>query len=112
MPFVVPLQMQLQLETLSAAPEWTVTRTMARALLLACVVHHVRLNDALNAQLFADERDPTGVVRGRTILKGRKPKPVELYAPAEGWIGPFAWLGEHLEEMGERMHAIPDYANF
>ena len=62
---------------------------MARALLVACVIHHVRLNDALNARLFTDELDPAGVVRGRTTLKGRRPKPVELYAPAEGWLGPF-----------------------
>jgi hypothetical protein len=105
----MPLKMQLQLETLAAAADWSVARTMARALLLACVIHHVRLNDALEAILIADEREPDGVVRGRTVLKGRKPRRVELYAPAHGWLGPFAWLREHLAETAGRCHAVPDF---
>ena len=106
----MPIKMQLQLETLAAGGKPSVARTLSRALLVACVIHHVRLNDALEAIIFADERDPTRVVRGRSVMKGRKPKPVELFAPAAGWLGPFAWLTEHLAEMRGRPHAIPDYA--
>lgn len=105
----MPLKMQLQLETLAAAATGSVARTLARAFLLACVIHHVRLNDALSAVLFADDRDPTGVVRGTAVLKGKKPKPVALYAPARGWLGPFEWLSEHLAEMAGRSHAIPEF---
>ena len=105
----MPIKMQLQLETLAAGSAPSVARTVARALLVACVIHHTRLNDALEAVIIADERDPGGVVRGRTVLKGRKPKPVELFAPAAGWLGPFAWLTEHIAEMRGRKHAIPDF---
>ena len=104
-----PLKMQLQLETLAAVQTWSVARTMARALLVACVIHHIRLNDALEAIIFADCRDPQGVVRGTAVMKGRKPKPMALFAPARGWLGPFTWLREHLEEMTGRRHAIPNF---
>ena len=105
----MPLKMQMQLETLAADPVWSVARAIARSMLLACVVHHIRLNDALECVLFADEIDPHGVVRGRAVMKGRKPRPVELYAPARGWLGDFGWLDEHLQEMRGRRHAIPDF---
>ena len=105
----MPIKLQLQLETLAAAQTGSVARTVARAFLVACFCHHVRRNDALNAIIFPDEEDPAGVIRGRTLLKGKPPKTCELYAPAEGWLGPFTWLGEHLTEMAGRPHALPDF---
>jgi hypothetical protein len=107
----LPLCVQLQLETYAARKAWSVARTIARALLTACVVHHIRLNDALNAVLLVDERLPAGVCRARAVLKAGKKsaKPIELYAPAAGWLGPFTWLAEHLAEMAGRKHAIPDF---
>ena len=105
----MPLKLQLQLEELASAADWSVARTIARAFLAACVVHHIRLNDALNACLHLDEVDPERVVRGHTILKSKKPKRVELYAPAHGFLGPFTWLAEHLAEMRGRKHAVPDF---
>ena len=44
------------------APQWSPARTVARSLLLTCVMNSLRLNDALNAVLFEDEVDPAGVV--------------------------------------------------
>ena len=105
----MPLKLQRQLEELASAATWSVARTLARAFLTACVIHHIRLNDALNACLIADEVDPELVVRGHTILKSKKPKRVELYAPAHGFLGAFTWLSEHLAEMQGRRHAVPDF---
>ena len=111
----MPLAVQLQFETISAHPVWSPMRTFARSILLACLLTHVRLNDALNAVLIPDERRPDRVVRGRTVMKqkrrrGAPPRPVELYAPAEGWLGPIGWLEEHLAEISGRGHAVPDFA--
>jgi hypothetical protein len=92
----LPIAVYCQLEWLAARPEATPTRVIARALLTACAVHSIRLNDALNAVVFADEADPEGVVRGRTVVASKHGLPLELYAPAEGFLGPFGWLGEHL----------------
>lgn len=105
----LPLQVQLQFETIAASARWSVARTMARALLTACVVHHVRLNDALNAVLWPDEAAPNGVIRGRTQTGSKDGLPLDLFAPAKGWLGPFYWLREHLAEMAGRNHAIPDW---
>ena len=106
----LPVKVQLQLEELARAKEWSVARTISRALLVACVVHHVRLNDALNALVFTDDQDPLGVIRARTTVRSKDGLPLELYAPAEGWLGPFSWLAEHLREMAGRKHAVPRFA--
>ena len=106
----LPLKFQVQLETLAKAPDWSVARVAARCFLASCFVHHIRLNDALNGVLILDEKSPSLVIRGRAVLKARRPaKMVELYAPAEGWTGPFAWVEEHVEELGAREHAFPDF---
>ena len=105
----LPLKVQLQLEELARAATPSMVRTMARCLLVSCLVHHVRLNDALNAIVWPDEVDPTGVVRGRTTVASKGGVPLELFAPAEGWLGPLDWLAEHLAEMGDRKHAVPDF---
>ena len=71
----MPLCIQLQLETLAAAAEWSVSRTFARALLVACVIHHIRLNDALNATMLVDESKPDLIVRageGRMTVSRRR----------------------------------------
>ena len=70
-------------------------------------MHHVRLNDALNAIIFPDEDEPSKVIRGKTKTRSKDGLPLELYAPAEGWLGPFHWLESHIEEMQGREHAIP-----
>ena len=105
----MPLKIQLQLETLAAAKKWSVARTIARALLVSSFIHHVRLNDALNNRMSADEYHPDEVVRGCTTVSSKDGLPLELYAPAEGWLGPLDWLGEHMREMGERRHALPAF---
>ena len=105
------LAIQCQLETLAAASEWSVARTFSRALLVSCFVHHIRLNDALNAVIEPDRFEPDRIIYGRAKLKARKKtRAIELFAPAEGWLGPFAWLSEHLEEMAGRKHALPAFS--
>ena len=52
----MPLCMQLQLETLAAAAEWSVARVCARAFLTTAVRHSIRLNDALDAKVFLEGR--------------------------------------------------------
>ena len=106
----LPLKCKLQLEELAAGEAWSVARVVSRSLLVSCVDHHVRLNDALSAVVFPDERDPTGVLRARAQLKARSAAPpAELYAPAQGYLGPYRWLGQHLEEMRGRRHALPAF---
>ena len=68
-----------------------------------------RLNDSLNCVLFADEYDPSGVMRGSTSVASKDGLPLQMYAPATGWLGPISWVAEHLADLGGREHAVPDY---
>lgn len=107
----LPLCIQLQLETLADSPDVSVARTLARSLLVACLAQNARLNDALNSVMYADESDPAGVITGVTATRSKDGLPLFLYAPAEGWLGPWSWWTEHRLMMGSRKHAVPDYAS-
>ena len=80
------------------------------ALRRPCFLHSIRLNDALNAKVHPDEVSPRSVVRGVTVAKSKDGMPLELYAPAEGYLGPLRWLQAHLHEMQGRQHAMPAFA--
>ena len=80
----LPLCVQMQLEELAAAAEWSVARCVARAFLVAAFAQNTRLNDALNARVWLNESDPQ-VIRGRTAVRSKDGLPLELVAPAEGW---------------------------
>ena len=104
-----PPCVQLHLEELARAREWSVARVMARELLVKCVVQHVRLNDALNAQTWQCVQDAT-VIRGKTTTRSKDGLALELYAPAEGWLGTFGWWAEHAAEMAQRGSGYPDFS--
>ena len=67
------------------------------------------MNDALNCELFPDERDPAGVVRGRTRVRSKRSLPIQLYAPAEGFLGTFWWLEDHLAEIAGWKYCLPAF---
>jgi hypothetical protein len=96
-----PPCIQLHLEVLAAAAEWSVRRVQARKMLTKSTVQHVRLNDALNAQTWVDASDPT-VILGRTTTRSKDGMALDLFAQAEGWLGPFGWWLEHAAEMRAR----------
>jgi hypothetical protein len=106
----LPLKIQLQLETLAAASAWSVQRTIARCFVASCLVHHTRLNDALGTVLWLDDEAPDDVVRGR-VESTKDGSPLELFAPAEGWLGRLSWLREHVAELGARAHSMPAFAS-
>ena len=104
----LPLCIQMQLEHVAAGPEPSVARTVARAFLVAAFAHNTRLNDALNAKLWADESD-LHVIRGRTTVRSKDGLPLNLFAPAEGYLGAWAWWPAHARDMADRPHAMPDF---
>jgi len=66
----------------------------ARSLLLAAL-NGIRLQDAERISFFADELDPSGIIRGRAPIS-KDGEPLNVYAPAQGPSGPILWLEEHL----------------
>ena len=102
----LPLGVQCQFEHEAAVP--STARRFARCFLVACLVHGVRANDALNANLWLED----GIIVGRTTVRSKDGLPLGLFAPGEGWLGPFDWLEEHFREMESegRAHSIPDFS--
>ena len=104
-----PPCIQLHLEELASETEWSVQRSQARELLTKSTVQHVRLNDALNAQTWVDAAD-AAVILGRTTTRSKDGMALDMFAPAEGWLGPFAWWAEHAAEMRAYGGAWPDFS--
>ena len=48
-------------------------------------------------------------MRGSTSVSSKDGLPLEMYAPACGWLGPILWVVDHLRDLGARKHAVPDY---
>ena len=111
-PASVPPCIHLHLEVLASAAAWSVTRTQARELLTKSTVQHVRLNEALNAQTWVDASNAS-VILGRSTARSKDGMALDLFAPAEGWLGPLdsiSWWLEHAAEMRSRDGTWPDFS--
>lgn len=64
----MPLGIQCQLESLAAGATPSVVRTVSRCLLVASLLQHVRLNDALNAKLCVGDG---GIIAGVTTVRSK-----------------------------------------
>ena len=73
----------------------TACRFYARSFLAAGVDQSVRIAEGARVELWADEEDPLHVMRGHAFL-GKDGSPLDLYAPAEGFLGAYDWWPEHL----------------
>ena len=49
------------------------------------------------------------VIRGITTVRSKDGLPLYLYAPAEGYLGPWRWWQQHATDMAPRGHALPDF---
>ena len=105
----MPIAVQCAFEEVAAEPAWSVRRTLARGFLVTVFAHHIRLCDALNARLWPDELEPGRVIRGSTVVRSKKSLPLQLYAPAAGFLGEWLWYPEHLAEMSGRAHSLPAF---
>ena len=104
-----PACVQLHFETLARLPRWSPLRVFVREVLCKAIVQHTRLNDALNAVTWADPRHPM-VIFGRTTTRSKDGMALDLFAPAEGWLGPLDWWPAHAAEMAARGGSCPDFS--
>jgi len=110
----LPIAAKCQLEQLaSGAPipglEPSSARVVihyARSLLAAGLDQSLRVAEGVRVDLWADETDPTTVMRGRASL-GKDGAPVDIYAPAEGILGQYKWYPAHLRACVESGQIFP-----
>ena len=103
----LPLGVQCQLEWLASRPEWSVARVTARSFLCGPFANACRLNDGLNARLWLGA---DGSIEGTTTVRSKDGVPLRLHAPAEGFLGPWGWLPEHMREMQSRPHCLGNFS--
>jgi hypothetical protein len=75
-----------------------VAQFYARSLLAGGVDQSVRVQEGVRVYLMPDEHEPLTVMRGRASM-GKDGAPIDLYAPAEGFTGPYTWYREHIEDV-------------
>jgi hypothetical protein len=108
--------MMLQLELIAAglprsdlpAPD-SLLVFYARSILAFGVLCSLRMQDMDEIELVQrDETNPDTVIRGRVRLT-KNGEPLELYAPAEGLLGPLSWWPTHLSRVIALGSPFPDY---
>ena len=101
----LPLAFKIHLEMLAngtTIPEGdghakAAVKFYARSILAANLDQSIRVGEGIRVELFPDEDDVDGVMRGIAWM-GKDGAPVNLYAPAEGILGRYEWYREHLED--------------
>ena len=63
--------------------------------LVTSMANGVRINDALDAVMWLEG----GSIVGRTVVSSKDKMKLSLYCPAEGYLGPWPWVEEHLTEL-------------
>ncbi|KAL3918663.1 MAG: hypothetical protein SGPRY_005927 [Prymnesium sp.] len=97
----LPLVIQLQLTHLAISPARSVCRSLARSFLISTFIHHIRMNDVLNARIW---------LKGDAILGVTSVRSTDgAIAPLEGWLGALSWVADHLESMPTSLHVWPDF---
>ena len=110
----LPIALKCQLEQLaSGAPipgidpqSARVVIHYARSFLAAGLDQSVRIAEGVRVELWADETDPTTVMRGHAYM-GKDGAPIDIYAPAEGILGQYKWYPAHLRACTESGQVFP-----
>ena len=80
----------------------------ARSLLCAGLDQSVRIGEGVRVRLWPDEAEPAGVMRGHAHL-AKDGAPIDVFAPAEGYLGEYAWYEAHLKRTLEIGQAFPKW---
>ena len=78
----------------------------ARSLLAGGIDHSIRIGEGVRIDLWPDEHEPLEVMRGHAYM-GKDGAPVDIYAPASGFMGEYAWYPEHLVQCHETGITFP-----
>ena len=80
----------------------------SRSLLAAGIDQGIRLGEGVSVSMSVDDEEPEDVMRGVAAL-GKDGAPIEICAPAEGFLGHYDWWPEHLKEMHAFGQVFPEW---
>lgn len=106
----LPLCFYMHFECLAASPEDTFARFYARSLVLCWLFSSLRMVDVLRTTVaMADpDADGTPVVFVLTSFS-KDGAPLDVYLRAEGFLGPFLWVAEHVASLAGRPFVLPAF---
>jgi len=78
------------LETVASDPNASLVRRFFAWSLLLAALNGIRVQDAVRLSFFWDEINADAFVRGRVSMT-KDGEPMDLFAPAEGIMGPLTW---------------------
>ena len=67
----------------------------ARSILAVGIDPSIRVAEGARVVLWPDELEPAKVIRGCAYI-GKDSAPLNIFAPAEGFLGPYEWYGTYL----------------
>lgn len=130
----LPICVYAHMETLAASPLSSALRFFARSLVMLGLTMGIRVRDLLRSELLPPELraacareagedaggddppeappegsySPLAVIRGRVALS-KDGRPMDLFALAEGVLGPLRWVEEHFRDVAHYGQLLPRY---
>ena len=102
----LPIKLYCHFETLAASSEPSPARFYARSLLVGGLFSRLRLVDVLRARVLEVDGQPSVIMVLTSFSKDGAP--LDVYLPAEGFLGPWVWWPEHLAALRGREYILPD----
>ena len=110
----LPIAAKCQLEFFASGglPEWVSgaaresAEFITRSLLSGGIDQGVRVGEGVRVDIAPDAEDPCGLMCGVAHM-GKDGAPLEICAPAEGFLGPYDWWPAHLEKIATVGQVFP-----
>ena len=80
----------------------------SQSLLAAGLDQSVRMGEGVRVRMWPDTEDPDGVMRGCAHL-GKDGSPIDIFAPAEGYLGTYTWYRKWLRRVLELGQVFPKW---
>ena len=104
----LPVPAYCQAESVAARAQPSCYRYFCRSVLCVPAGNSTRLIDAIRGKLLEDAVSPAHVIYARSPLT-KDGDLIDLNCPAEGFLGPYTWLAEHIADVTREGYLFPDF---
>lgn len=107
----LPICFYCHFEQLAAGASPTFARFWARSLVCVWLFGRLRLVDVLRSTISLAQPDADGTPVVCIFTRFSKDgAPLDVYLRAEGFLGPWAWIQEHVEALAGRRYVLPAFS--